>query len=133
MMPLGQEAVPRTHNTLSRCSVVPHTDTSTRCALQTQPVLSTLPTVGRYARSSSDKCAGFCHHHHRRPPVTFSQYLLHCCCRWEFLQLFCLLSFSSLTNCPQGPFWCILVLSPPVRAGGSTSPPPGPANTNTLN
>lgn len=67
-MPLGQGAVPRTHNTLSRCSVVPHTDTSTRCALQTQPVLSTLPTVGRYARSSSDKCAGFCHHHHRRPP-----------------------------------------------------------------
>lgn len=50
MMPLGQGAVPRTRSTLSRCHVVPYTDTSTLCALQTQPVLSTLPMVGRYAR-----------------------------------------------------------------------------------
>lgn len=105
MMPLGR-AVPRTHNTLSRCHMVPYTDTSTLCALQTQPVLSTSSTVGRYARSSSDKRAGFLHHHHQCPPVTFSQYLIQCCCRWKFLQLFCLLSFSSLTNCPQRAFWC---------------------------
>lgn len=42
--------------------------------------------------------------------------------------------FVKLFQLNKLPTACILVLSPPVRAGGSTSPPPGPVNTkNTLN